>query len=278
MSLTPYALSYGAPAVVRGGAYLFTKRRKIEAGGRFLWNNRKGIGMAARKIQGAYRRYRRSRKVRINRSIGQRPGSGTTKRNVAFDQENSEGTRVFIVDEVTAMNRTTTNEINERQRQIVNFRGFKFCATFKNLQAAGILMGNLAILAPKGVNTAPSTTDFFRSYENSVSRAKDFGNGLTANEFHCLPINADKYKVLKHWRFRLAPEGVRNCGNDKYYKTMQFYYKLNRQLRWDDLNVCQTPIYIVRWWDNLGTASLAGPTLNVCNTQVRVINYWREPK
>jgi hypothetical protein len=96
---------------------------------------------------------------------------------------------------------------------------------------------NWAIISPKAECGSVASGGFFRA--SSESRSQDFGRQLTGSQFRCLPINTDKYVILKHKRFRIGGMsrgwGAGNTKNRSLsgsnYMNFFTYVKLNRQLR-----------------------------------------------
>lgn len=170
--------------------------------------------------------------------------------------------------------------IDDRERNIVNFRGVNICMEIENtFNTIGgrPLYFNMAVISPKAL-AAPTSipnADFFRN-SGALNRSIDFGNSLSASEFNCLPINTDLYDVVKRKRIRVGPfssnEGA-NC------QTLMMYVPVNRQIRYEDAT--STPVgknlFLVYWIDFLGNPSSATPV--VCGRISHdITKYFKEPK
>lgn len=111
----------------------------------------------------------------------------------------------------------------------------------------------------------------------------DFTTGLSSVEFDCLPINSDEYRILMHKKMVLGGSGADSPFNTstmkKNYAKISFYYKLNRQLRFDGTE--QSPvsdrIWLVWWCDEWFKDP--GDLANVGRLQMQhfMTCYFREP-
>lgn len=170
--------------------------------------------------------------------------------------------------------------IDDRERNIVNFRGVNVCMEIENtfnLIPGRPLYLNVAVVAPKAL-AAPTSipnSDFFRN-SGALNRSIDFSNSLSASEFHCLPINTDLYDVVQHKRHVVGPftstEGA-NC------MAIKMYIPVNRQIRYEDAG--STPVgknlFLCYWVDFLGNPSGATPT--TCGRISHdITKYFKEPK
>jgi len=175
------------------------------------------------------------------------------------------------------------DNINQRQRNIINVSGLKICCELKNLTNDPLYV-NFAILSPKaGVDPSQDidTTDFFRA-SDSNDRSKDFSTQLTSTEMHCLPINADKYTVLKHQRTTLvaaATGGDTVSLTGKSYMNLDWWIPMKRQFRFD--GTVGTPdngqVYFVYWFDRYMTTTLVAETVNGVKFSNKTIMYYHEP-
>lgn len=280
-----YAIVRKRPASSLIMASPYAKRFKAAYSlGAYAYANRAKIRYAARKIGRAYRKYKgRSRKRMFSRTnVGERVGTGGAKRNFVVRDTvvNSLATRTLLIADLNEI--PEGNVLQSRERKIVNCRGYKLCMELRN-QAQGPLYVNVAVLSPKNGNTGVGTSDFFRWSANDV-RSIDFGDvTLTSNEYHCLPINSDKYTVLRHKRYVLGENGStsfedRNRAN---YANVDWWIPLKRQIRYETgaQESTQTgEVYCVMWCDNWGTAAGAGSTADQLAYTRRFVNYFREPK
>jgi hypothetical protein len=214
--------------------------------------------------------------------IGNPVGSSSTKKNTTFDTcAITRGTRTLIVEAVVNIPKSNTdNEIDQRQRQIVNLRGFKHCLMLENLSADPVL-ANWAVIIPKDKTefALTATNRFFRGTGNA--RGLDFGNDLCSNDFRCRPINTDKFTVLRHKRFVLGPGGANTIGwsnQRQSYRTNDYYMKINRQFRFSQgEDVPEQQLFIVHWYDVWGAPSGSPVAPGVVRESSRVISYFKEP-
>lgn len=237
---------------------------------------------AARKIGRAYRKYRKYRSRFSKAGLGRSPGTATSKRNtpINFTTPVQYDTKTLYTTNLINMPHSGSNDINTRQRNIVNVRGIKLCMEVQNLQEVPIYL-NVAVLSNKqGANV--QTTDFFRG--DGVQRAQDFTattiNGL---EYHCRPINIDKYHCWWHRRYRLNALAQTNADaeNGKTYFNIDKYIKINRQFQFlnnaDVIPENNAPQLV--WWCSVFMSSDVTPVLtNAIQMTQRGIVYYREPK
>lgn len=171
-----------------------------------------------------------------------------------------------------------TNE-GERLRRIVNLRGIKVCLEAINLDTEALYL-NWALLSPKAGATDIQTTDFFRI--QGSERGTDFGIALEGYQFACYPINTDRYTVLKHSRHMLVAgtqSGVTNDLTGSNHTLIEYYHKINRQIRFESTaNPESGHIYFVWWCDRVGAA--AASLVQTAKIQMgrRVVAYFREPE
>jgi len=177
---------------------------------------------------------------------------------------------------------------NQREGAVLNVSGVKICTEWLNVQTS-IQFGyniNIAVISPKDSNAKTSVTaiktDFFGSMgSNSTNRALDFSNALTSNEFRCLPINTDKWVVLRHFRMRVWPNSSAANGDAPCYATKDFYVKLNRQIQWSSSDVDATsdsPVFLVHWCDDFIAPTSSAGTVGAMQRQLRAVLYFRDPK
>jgi hypothetical protein len=235
-----------------------------------------------------YRRYKSrkrspAKKARIG--IGEAVGSSSSKqalqsRDIGFQALAS---RTLMIDNLTGTDQGTANNRQDRQNTIINCRGFKVCMAVRNNIGNAPVYYNVALVSPK--NSGAITTDNFFRGQGNASRGLAFDNSRTALEFHCLPLNTDNKYILKHKRYRLAPE---NGGNQQYnnqrsnsYMNINWYVKLKRQLRYDDADSnfpIDGSVYLVQWCDTFDAASGSASAPSTVQIMQRHIMYFRESK
>jgi len=169
---------------------------------------------------------------------------------------------------------------NERNRDILNFRGVKICCNFINESLGVNLFVNYCIISPKsGIDV--DEQDFFRSHV--ANRGVDFNSpNLTSMDYHCRNINSDRYNIITHKRLKLASQNASlQNGSLRYSYAVQRYVKIQRQLRYNNLSdelgeKCTTPIFFVWWYDAEGLGTEADQ-VEVLNTDLRLMAYFRNP-
>lgn len=245
---------------------------------------RKGYARAGRTIaRWGVRRWRKSKLAR-RRKVGERIGTSAAKtREVVSTVASNTGidTRTLYSQDLTEIPRS--DNIGERERDIVNLRGFKICISLKNQDNTPVYY-NLALVSFKGNVCATSqnqieTTNFFRDHSNS--RGQDFSTGLTALEFHCLPINTDLYNVITHKRYRIAgrTNSSEFSNHTASYKNIDFYQKIKRQIRFanSDQESSNNKVFFVEWCDLFNTVGGQPVQTDRLLSQRKLIVYFREP-
>lgn len=243
---------------------------------------------AARRIQRVWRGRKRRQNHKLlaakrykfsARNVGAPVGVSNAKRSTVVDDTANFNSRSLDVKSLLQIAAGTS--INTRERHIINVRGIKICCEIKNTTAAPFYV-NLAILAPKGNATGVVTTDFFR--DSGPTRARDFDTTLTSNELHCLPINADRYTVLRHKRFRLVPGNAATATQSHQgysYANYDVYIPIKRQIRYDTASSADPEsgnIFVCHWGDRFDTAGGAASVANEYRVTMYAVTYFKEPK
>jgi len=235
----------------------------------------------------AYRRYRkrrsgyrRAKKARFsNKNVGEALGSSSTKPNLQFRTSTAITRDTRTLYTLNLCNCDQGPNRNNRERNIINVRGFKICFSMRNNLDEPLYL-NVAILHPKNAGDI-TPANFFRAH--GTSRGSDFDLTKTALEFHCLSLNTDKFAILKHKRYRLRARGgtAYSDGTGRNYINLDWYIKLKRQLRYD-ASTSEAPIdgscYLVYWMDRFFGAQNEVVSTNACNFQERHIMYFRDTK
>lgn len=238
---------------------------------------------AAGTIQRAWRAKRRSTVARRSRIGTPVYGPGNCKSNVAFDLDLTTVLTGTLY-KFDCTQSTQGNEINQRERGIINCRGFKFYGHFQNTSGALGLYLNVAMICPKSTNTtggdAVSDLGFFRA--NGIVRAQDFGPAQTPFRAHVLNINPDDYTVLWHKRKLLAPNNGNastwgsNARNGDYIMTK--YTKINRRITYQNPESSAATdgrVWLVFWAGSTAAAETIQPAYA---RSIRCIMYFKEPK
>lgn len=260
MSLIPYAagelataaspmlLSYGpTPAQVASTLYKDAK-----------W--------AARRIQSAYRRrrtYRKKRRLDGTKKVGDPMKNIHMKREKTVNSIGlAHATRTLGEQNLTFIQGGDFE--NQRHRQIINCKGIQICYHLKNLEDFPVFF-NVAIIAPKHNQIFVSASEFFRS--NNGDRGTDFSDALTGLDFAYLPINTDRYNVLRHYRHQLGARvdsaSINSDTGAANWMSRKVWLPVNRQLRFENQSTtsCTSPIYFVYWCDAMDATSGTAPNL-----------------
>lgn len=260
--------------------YAYQNRNKIAriAGG--VYRNRYKIIKSARKIQRWYRGARKTAgKARLRRQIGERVGAETALSAGTSNNQLLIATKTLYEVELTKLDEGPLP--NERQRNIVNFRGVKLCLEMENLNTTNNVYFNYCVVHPKK-SRVMTNNQFFRG--NGIERALDFtDSNLQGLDYHCRPINTDYYTVLAHKRFILGNRTGSGTGgaNRVVQKVHLRYIKLNRQLRYDNIegvDACVTPMFLAYWCTFMGSTTSASPVADQVRFTRRTITYFRNPK
>lgn len=248
--------------------------------GAYAYRNRAKIRWAAKKIGRAYRRSRAKKRF-SPRNFGEPVGTGGAKRFETDDSEIvSRDTRTQYIHSLLDIPQGTA--INQRERNVINMRGIKLCMEIKSLCNEPLYI-NVAVLAPKDGVTAVSTNDFFRA-SGATERARDFSITCNSNEFHCLPINTDRYTILKHKRLRIIPQGAGTTTtvslNGFSYANLNWWIPIKRQIRFnaDTGSPVSGEVSLVYWADKFHTAAGTAISTDQFSVMRRAVAYYREPK
>lgn len=159
---------------------------------------------------------------------------------------------------MSTLDKTSTNNISGRQRDVVNIKGVKFVFNLHNLSQDTALQINYAVIIPKNnrvlTNGSTSVGDFFRNEYSTSERSTDFNTSVIGRDKHTLPINADEFYVLTHKKYTVNPERL-GAGDPSFswnkpnYLMDEMYIPINKQVRYNDLD--NEPergrIYFVMW-------------------------------
>ena len=249
------------------------------------------IGTAYTAYQGMKFLRNRYKKRRFKRSLGEPVGKGGAKRSSIQNPLSNWGQQDLVSIPLINIFPTTTDELNKRSRDIVNFRGVKICWWMRNVNPDGDpIYVNWAIISPKAEEnglTAIPDGRFFRSSDGN-ERSKNFGTNLTWIDSHCSPINTDLYHVHTHKRF--VVNGVFNNGDSAPTNTnamvnvgrkgqhmIEKYLPINRQIRFGNGNTETRPqggnVFLVFWYQD--TSEQTG---SMAQFGYQITQFFREPK
>lgn len=239
-ALIPYEAAEAMPMFTQMGPELYKDTK---------WAARK-IGRGISKAWRKKRSKRATKKRKTN--FGEAIGTSEHQRSLTVSAVNvPNSTRTLVSGDLVNIVRATNHEIDERHRDIINVKGIKLCFNILNL-ATKPLYFNVAVVVPKFSQAASTVSggDFFRN--NQDGRGTDFTNALQALEFHCLPINADKFHVLMHQRFLLGPSASSSgysTGENLNYANISKWLPINRQIRYENNVPVNGRIQYVYWAD-----------------------------
>lgn len=279
----PYARNYALTV----GA----KRARIAyAGASYLYRHRKGVYGAAKVIGRAYKRYRSrasaKKEIAGRHRIGERNHKTVCKRTTIVDTNVLDrNTRtLYQVNLTTIAKNVGTDDIDRRDRNMANIRGFKLHLHVRNT-TQHVMCWNLAIVSPKDdSNSAVNVTNFFRG--TGTERGIDFNFSiLNSNDFRSRHLNTDKFNILMHKRYKLHPltqgAGLYTVGSGKNWMVFDRYIPLKRQLRYDS-NASTTPFaghcYYIYWFDGLMEDTGSLPINLALRYQERIVTVFKDPK
>jgi len=247
---------------------------------------RKGIQKASSRVK---KRAKRSWDTYKNNqgpnfTFGDPVGSDSTKRWQPVSTANlGRPSRTLLSADLVNIPLGADNEINLRQRGMINCRGISLYMNMRNNQEDAMYC-NVAVVCPKFQQNLPgiSVADFFRG--NGSDRGVDFSSSsLTGLQMHMLPINKDKFHILYHRRITLAPRGPVasdfSIGNamPNYY-TLKKYIKVNRQLRYDGNTIVSGRIQLVYWFSDFDSVASSVPEDNAVTVSEHHLVYFRDTR
>lgn len=284
-SIVPYAANMAAPYVT--GAIGYKRARTAYKVGSYAYKNRKAAVSAARLIGSAYKRYR-NRKISPNSKelIGKTPGTSTAKRTIVEQVANADkSSKTLYSVHLTELTHGDGTNINTRERNIVNFRGFKICMAVRNILDKPIAF-HMAVVSPKDCQTtADLTTCFFRN-PGATNRGVDFSaaNATAFNwmDYDCMPINQDRFVIHTHkkWMIDGKESSVEHNNNGNNFMKYDCWIRLNRQVQYDatgDTVPYQGATYLV-YWATCYDEGFTAPLASTFRWTSRTISYFREPK
>jgi hypothetical protein len=142
---------------------------------------------------------------------------------------------------------------------------------------------NVAVVYDKRSNdgtTVVGTGDFFRS-RGGNTRAQDFGTALGGLEFRCLPLNTDRFSVIRHKRFMLLSKNPVNTtyayATGKSFKLYEDWIPLKRRITFED-GSAQSKIWLLIWCDEMFANPGDAPEGGALTLTRRCTIYFKEPK
>lgn len=234
--------------------------------------------MAARTIWRGYKRYRRRRRNRSSLNsklhVGPRPGVTNAKRTTEKYEYGLANSRQVYQNPLFALARGTGT--NQREQNLVNWRGTKVCIEYENL-ANEPMYFKFAVLVPKSQGP-PTTTALLRGTDGSRAKDLDFTT-MSGLDTVCPPFNVDLYTVLMNQTFRMCGTTAQyRVGGLKTYGYYERYIKMNRQIRYDTTSTlaAQQP-WIVCWFEKFNAATGTPKGAGDVKFNVRTVTYFKDP-
>lgn len=255
-------------------------------------------GIKRKRVQSRFRRgytkYQRAKRTKFSRTkIGEPVGTTACKRFTTRDTNPTlYNTRTLHTANLSLIARndgTAAEDIDQRQRDAVNFRGVRMHFGLENL-GFNPLHVNIAILHDKTTDgTAPIEDGFFRG--SGSTRGLDFSTALNSTDFSTRGINTDKYVILMHKRMLIpgrrepgeGPPQFPDAYTGKSWRTMKRYLRIKRQIRYDGAGTQnQQPVngnlWLVWWCDTFLNATGEEVDNGLLRMSDRHVVYYKEPK
>lgn len=247
--------------------------------------------------------YRRRRyKTRL---VGFPIQKGSTRKSQTVNYSGTMDSRTLLSFDMTEVSRYTDAAgggsslgnaigIHLRNRNIINVRGFKIEGVFSaddNMTKKHML--NIALISERGCQSAwgGANTQFvpqvnFFKAKGGPTRTEDF-SGQTGEAYMHLPINTDYYNVLMRKRITVSPKFAWNSASGDRYrdnahsmKSFKIWFKLNRQVRFEDSNVnddlaTNGRVALVMWHDNMISQASGGIGTGLAVLQFTATCFWR---
>lgn len=243
----------------------------------YAWRNRQKLKRGARAARSAYRYAKRRRTMRSK--VGRRANVAGVK-NTAMKKQAPYPTGAatdYLMGRLYSPNFpwpvfNTTNNLIDRQRNIIHLSGIKVCRQFNYPNTApdiGPIEIHWALLQMKDSDLLPSSldwqNDFFRDNSTTGTRTANFptyvGTSPWSMQMNCAPINPNnKVKVLTHRKFVLTRyDGGGNgvvaqpYNNSPSFKRIDRYFKIGRNMNFenDTDTIPQNVIFECFWYNTI---------------------------
>lgn len=236
-------------------------------------------GKAAHGMYTSYKKRGRSKKRRktqdVGADIGRPAGYNESRRNDRQQGVTVWANKTMQTEPLINIEKNVAGDeaIQKRNRDTILHKGSKICFSVKNILRVPVMF-NWAIVVPKASNTV-SPIDILRG--NGSERDVTLNNALTFMDLRCLPINTDRYRVVKHKKMLIQPDSDKgtdqNEGRD--FRMIEEYIKTNRQLFFDGSTA--TPlqnIWMVWWCDYYNSPT--GSTASTIQFSWRIVDYFND--
>lgn len=237
------------------------------------------------------RKYAAKKKENVGRrakmKFGDPPHSSNLKSTLHFDDIRFyvTPTRTLSWDNVLLFKKGPG--LDERIRDIINFRGIKTCIELSNNTTKPMYV-NVCLLSRKDrlndrdqSNVTDIGKNFFRGHGND--RSNDFASTSSGLSLNCANLNTDKFLI--HWRKRVllgSKTSTTFTDNREDYMEIMKYTAFKRQLRFEDPGEgdsnapVNANLYLVWWCVNFGEDANIAPAAGALNFNHRTIRYFRE--
>ena len=265
-ALIPYAASeLSSPAAQLGLAVGQQLGSAALAAGKKMYANRANAGRTKkRKVE--------SRKLA---DLGRPAGHDESKKNDRQSPPTSIANKELEFEPLIRVEKdvAASENITKRQRDTLHHKGVKVCFMCKNTRKQALFL-NWAIVLPKAANTIGSL-DLLRG--DDQERDHPIDQNSTTMDLRCLPINTDRYIVLKHKRKTILPDSDKGTtsteGRDLV--VIEDYIKTNRQVFFDGDNAEPLQNMFMVWWVDYYGAPVGVKTAS-CEVSWKIINYFKE--
>jgi len=244
------------------------KRRRLMVTGRSKRRSRQYARVKALRARKGSKPWSRS-------DVGERVGTSTVKKHWTQADWGLYDTRTVHATQLTDIPKTNSNNINDRQRDIINCRGFNIWFDFELVDIPNFGYVNMAVVAPKKELTI-TMTDFFRAGGDVLGRGTFFGNFLNSQQMAHMPLNPEKFTILLHKRWVINESGKGIGGQS--WRTYHKYVKLNRQISYRTDGTCEDPVWVMWWCDQAGVGSGDTPVAGKLVAAYMSETLFKEPK
>lgn len=258
-----------------------------------------------------YKRRRTAWKRRARYQLGERVGTGTTKKNLSTNSDDSLlaiATRTVYSKPIITIGRG--DQINQRQRDMINLRGIKMEWNVISLSTAYTVL-NWCVIAPKvsagsgsaNPNNSLATSELWRGYQNLRAINPNAATWSGMDRVNA-QINTDMFTVFKRGKIQLNPgrktvdrysgeisnrvtppidpdQEVFHTEKGACFRQKKVWLPIRRQIRFDptiDNNCPAEQIWFMWWLDNPFQDSGGLPETAAAGLMARFIIYFKEPK
>lgn len=241
------------------------------------------------------RRKSRNWKAKARREVGNPVGMSNAKRVVTVNINDNLGVSSRTIHQIPLIKCAKGTAINQRLRDLVNLRGFRFELNVNNIKPNAYVL-NWAFVHPKANMVSTNTTtgmfdtsEFFRHY--GATRAGGLATAMSGLEVTNAAINTDMYAVLRRGRIFLNPgRDSDNPGatdiiylgeKGANYRFKKLWVPIKRQVVWDPNISNDLPtenVSFVYWLDQPFSEVGQLPIQDVCALEARCIMYFRETR